>query len=316
MVGVSGSTAGPLRVIDELSAIHRPEPLDAYQRELVALVGRLLADGVDALEVTQAVAGVNDILTTRLLRLAEAELGPPPCRYAWLALGSHGRGEQVLSSDQDSALAFEDRDRSGRGPRLLPAAGGPGRAGSGPSRACRCATAATWPRRGAARSSEYRGLFRGWVEYPEPDALLKAEVFLDVRPVHGGPAVDVLDRILVDGGASGAVPRPDGASGRDVPPSARPVRPAAGQGLDDRRQAGRDRRHRAAGPALRARRRVDCAHHRGPAGGCRGRGIRSARARAANLAEAYRFLTPCGCATRSSRSAGGRRPTTGCRSTS
>ena len=26
--------------------------------------------------------------------------------YAWLALGSHGRGEQVLSSDQDSALAY------------------------------------------------------------------------------------------------------------------------------------------------------------------------------------------------------------------
>jgi len=33
--------------------------------------------------------------------------------------------------------------------------------------------------------------------------LLKAEVFLDVRPVHGDLPVEVLDRILVSGGSSG-----------------------------------------------------------------------------------------------------------------
>jgi CBS domain-containing protein len=51
--------------------------------------------------------------------------------------------------------------------------------------------------------SEFRELFRGWVEQPVPDALLKAEVFLDVRPIHGELSVEVLDRILVGGGSSG-----------------------------------------------------------------------------------------------------------------
>jgi CBS domain-containing protein len=51
--------------------------------------------------------------------------------------------------------------------------------------------------------SDFRALFRGWVEQPEPDALLRAEVFLDVRPVHGDLSVEVLDRILVGGGSSG-----------------------------------------------------------------------------------------------------------------
>ena len=63
--------------------------------------------------MTQAVAHVNDVLTSRLLDLAEERFGPPPYAYAWLALGSHGRGEQVLSSDQDSALTYG-------GPRLGP----------------------------------------------------------------------------------------------------------------------------------------------------------------------------------------------------
>ena len=37
----------------------------------------------------------------RLLRLAEKELGPPPCPYAWLVFGSEGRMEQALLTDQD-----------------------------------------------------------------------------------------------------------------------------------------------------------------------------------------------------------------------
>ncbi|HKK72732.1 MAG TPA: putative nucleotidyltransferase substrate binding domain-containing protein [Candidatus Krumholzibacteria bacterium] len=44
----------------------------------------------------------------RVLRDAEAELGAPPCRYAWLLVfGSEGRREQLLVTDQDNALVFE-----------------------------------------------------------------------------------------------------------------------------------------------------------------------------------------------------------------
>lgn len=35
---------------------------------------------------------------------------PPPVRFAWLSLGSHGRKEQFLMTDQDNALVFEDVD--------------------------------------------------------------------------------------------------------------------------------------------------------------------------------------------------------------
>ena len=155
------------------------------------------------LEVTQAVARVNDILTARLLRLAEAELGRPPCAYAWLALGSHGRGEQVLSSDQDSAITF-DGSRPGAGrPSTSCRLAGTGRRRRWPGPGCPCATAATWPRRGAARSASSGPCSAAGCDQPEPDALLRAEVFLDVRPVHGDLPVDALDRILVGGGSRG-----------------------------------------------------------------------------------------------------------------
>lgn len=193
----------PLRLVEGLSHVDALDALDGYQREILAVVRTLLDGGgsdVDVLAVTQAIAHVNDALTRRLLALAEADLGPPPCPYAWLALGSHGRGEQVLSSDQDSALAYAGPSEAAERyfPRLagmvvqaLARAGLPLCAGG--------FMATGWSR----PIEELRRLFAGWVDRPEPAALLHAEVFLDVRPVHGGLSVEVLDRTLLAGSSRG-----------------------------------------------------------------------------------------------------------------
>jgi CBS domain-containing protein len=80
----------------------------------VSLVGA----HVDPLDIAHAVAVTIDTLTTRLLELAIADLGDPPCPWAWLALGSEARQEQGLATDQDNALVvacgedeFADVDR-------------------------------------------------------------------------------------------------------------------------------------------------------------------------------------------------------------
>jgi CBS domain-containing protein len=198
----SRQVAGPLRTVAELRRIDRLAPLDGYQGEVLEAVRRSLASQADVLEVTQAVARANDALTGRLLELAEEALGPPPCRYSWLALGSHGRGEQVLSSDQDSALAYDGAVERAAAEEYFPAlaelvvkalarAGLPLCAGD--------FMAPSWCR----PIEEFASLFRGWVDRPEPEALLRAEVFLDVRPVHGDLDVQVLDRLLVAGGSRG-----------------------------------------------------------------------------------------------------------------
>lgn len=195
---------GHVHVIGEVGGIDRLEPLDAYQGQVVDLVRASLAAGVDALDVSRAVADANDSLTRRLLGLAEAHLGPPPCRYVWLALGSHGRREQVLSSDQDSAIAYETvrpheepaaHDYFTALAELVVAA--LARAGLPLCDGGYMAT--NWCR----PLDEFGRLFRGWIDQPQPDALLKAEVFLDVRACHGDLMPDALDRILLAGGARG-----------------------------------------------------------------------------------------------------------------
>ncbi|HEX6249010.1 MAG TPA: putative nucleotidyltransferase substrate binding domain-containing protein [Nocardioidaceae bacterium] len=196
--------SGPLALARGLADVERLEALDSYAAEMTEAVARLLSDGADVLQVTQAVAHVNDVLTSHVLDLAEARLGPPPYAYSWLALGSHGRGEQVLSSDQDSALAYG-------GPRL--AQGDPdeyfGRlagyvvdalARAGIPKCTGDYMATTW----RYPLSTFTGYFERWVNDPAPSDLLKAEIFLDVRPVHGDLDVGRLDDILVAGGKRGS----------------------------------------------------------------------------------------------------------------
>lgn len=56
----------------------------------------------------QLVTGIADILTQRLLQLAEQVLGAAPITYVWIAYGSQGRAELTLHSDQDNALVLAD----------------------------------------------------------------------------------------------------------------------------------------------------------------------------------------------------------------
>jgi len=43
-----------------------------------------------------------------LLWSAMDELGQPPARFVFMILGSEGRNEQTLKTDQDNAIIFED----------------------------------------------------------------------------------------------------------------------------------------------------------------------------------------------------------------
>ena len=83
--------------------------------EMAAVTARIpqlltqLVGGHNAHEVvTRLVTDIADTVTRRLLAMAEAELGPPPVPYLWLACGSQGRQEQTGVSDQDNCLFIDD----------------------------------------------------------------------------------------------------------------------------------------------------------------------------------------------------------------
>ncbi|WP_245575161.1 DUF294 nucleotidyltransferase-like domain-containing protein [Meiothermus rufus] len=87
--------------------------LEAYRERQEEVVRQMLAAGFAVQAITRQVSLLNDALTRSLLRRAEAHLGSPPGPYAWLALGSEGRAEQALLTDQDNALVYQDSAAQG-----------------------------------------------------------------------------------------------------------------------------------------------------------------------------------------------------------
>lgn len=183
------------RSTDEVTRVAAGIP--AFQR-------RLIAAGLAGRQQGVLITAVVDALTSRLIGLAEAELGPPPGPWAWLACGSQGRREQSLHTDQDNALIHADGLPAGAGEWFralaqfvtdgLEACGiehCPG--GVGPDHA-------EW-RRSAA---DWRAAFTEVVRTPDTRAVMLASHYFDFRTVHGPASLLDDAREPVRGEASGS----------------------------------------------------------------------------------------------------------------
>jgi CBS domain-containing protein len=149
----------------------------------------LLGEGVAAEPLMRLVSTLNDRLTARIIELAgTAGGGFPGLRWCWLALGSEGRFEQTLATDQDNGIIFEPppgADPEVVRARLLPSAeqinreldrcGFP---------LCRGQIMASNPR-WCLSLAEWQGRFADWIERGDAQALLHAAIFFDFRPVSG-----------------------------------------------------------------------------------------------------------------------------------
>lgn len=165
-----------------------------------------VAKGVGVRFVADMIAEVNDALTSRLIvlageSLAAAGIEAPPARFCWLALGSDGRREQLIQTDQDTALVYEDTPPS----EATPAAAYFLRLGAEVTAGLEACGFARCPGDTTADNpswcqplSAWRGHFRSWFRTPDEGALLNAGTVLDFRPVFGAEDLSAELRSCID----------------------------------------------------------------------------------------------------------------------
>jgi CBS domain-containing protein len=105
----------PVAIIRKIQKSSFLEELAALRSDINHSLAIMLERGGKAREICQLITQLNDHLAERVIvlsiaKMKEKGLGPPPIPFAWLALGSEGRQEQTLSTDQDNALVFADSD--------------------------------------------------------------------------------------------------------------------------------------------------------------------------------------------------------------
>lgn len=171
------------------AAIRAARDIDAVVRATARvreLPQPMLDEGFAPEAITALVTGVNDLVTTRLIELTGLDAALRGAGACWIVLGSAGRTEQTLATDQDNAIVFADAaDLEARRRALLPLAERVNRAldRSGYP-LCRGEVMAGNPR-WCLGQSEWRDRFAAWIDRPEPEALLNAAIFFDFRAVHG-----------------------------------------------------------------------------------------------------------------------------------
>jgi len=99
------STSYILREIEKSENI---DELITIKEKIPTLVNTLVESGVRSQLISHLTTSIFEAITEKLFAFAFNDLGKPPVEFVFIALGSIGREEQTLISDQDNAIIYED----------------------------------------------------------------------------------------------------------------------------------------------------------------------------------------------------------------
>ena len=67
-----------------------------------------IRNGANPEYITRLITTFSDAILDKVIEFSIAKLGSPPCKFAFMIMGSEGREEQTLISDQDNGIIYED----------------------------------------------------------------------------------------------------------------------------------------------------------------------------------------------------------------
>lgn len=106
---LSEQAESPMMFIQSVKLALSLDELKIKWEQVPKIVTQLLARGVNAEIVNQVITTISDNIGVKVIEGVMEELGAPPARFAFLVLGSEGRKEQTLKTDQDNAIIYEDK---------------------------------------------------------------------------------------------------------------------------------------------------------------------------------------------------------------
>ncbi|BEI37826.1 DUF294 nucleotidyltransferase-like domain-containing protein [Polynucleobacter sp. HIN7] len=173
------------------SSIRSAEDVDSLKEcasNIRKFARNLLGQGVQARQLTALISHLNDVLTAQLIAIFAKQHDLSMDRFAWISLGSEGRSEQTIATDQDNALILMDSEISHKARYLafakdvnhaLDACGYP---------LCKGNIMASNPEL-CISQQEWLQRFARWIEQGNPEDLLNASIFFDFRALAGNESL-------------------------------------------------------------------------------------------------------------------------------
>ncbi|NGY38071.1 CBS domain-containing protein [Flavobacterium sp. XN-5] len=106
MVALGNNPAVLIKAIKRAKKIKNIKPIRA---RIMQLLQGYLDQNIPITLTSNIITELNDACIERVIEIVLSKMQqPPPVKFAWLAIGSQGRREQLLHTDQDNALVYED----------------------------------------------------------------------------------------------------------------------------------------------------------------------------------------------------------------
>jgi CBS domain-containing protein len=181
-------TRSPQQLVREIEEASTVDELKGLHQRVQGLVEHLVGSGVHVRDLVRLIAHLNDQIVVRLIDLLRpASL---TAQFAFVVLGSEGRSEQTLTTDQDNALVYSDDLAAVDVQRLeefsthlidsLIAIGVPSCPGG------IMAKNAPWRR----SLAQWRAVLDQWFSTPTPENILNVSMFSDLRMLRGDSALE------------------------------------------------------------------------------------------------------------------------------
>ena len=173
----------------EIRAAHDLDGLVVAAAHIRQYARNLLSQGVTGHRLTGIVSYLNDTLTDQLLKITAHKHNIDIDQVCWLALGSEGREEQTIATDQDNALILPDETTDAAMQQYLvfarevneglDACGYP---------LCKGNVMASNPDY-CRRQRDWIKRCAQWIDAGSPQDLLESSIFFDFRPIAGNRAL-------------------------------------------------------------------------------------------------------------------------------
>lgn len=169
------------------------EVLAEIRGQLDLLAADYLSGKAPIAYIARIVTLLNDMLLNQILKLATEELSKaglqkPVLDFCWIAIGSQGRGEQILRTDQDNALVYQDPTEAiaesaaqyfhALAEKVVKAQEICG------FEACPADMMASNPQ-WCLPLKDWKRQFSSWILHPTPENILLSNIFFDYRAVAG-----------------------------------------------------------------------------------------------------------------------------------
>ncbi len=105
----------PFFVVRELAGASGMDEIIDKQTRIPRLIQNMLNSGAKAKTITRLISSISDAILDKLVGFALKELGAAPAPFVFLIVGSEGRNEQTLKTDQDNAIIYADVPKSESG---------------------------------------------------------------------------------------------------------------------------------------------------------------------------------------------------------